>query len=308
MKRWAPLLFLVFALLILPARAVAQATAEEGEGFIFRADGDVTVGAGEVMGTVIVADGNATVLGEVTDTLWVISGDAVVEGTVGGDVVVIDGTLSLAQGSTVKNVSIFSGTLDRADGATVTGDISEQEDFVSFGWGAAVFTMLMWLGVTLALIVAAILFAIYGGRQLRAAGDTLQGQLGMSVLTALALWVGLPILAVLAFVTVIGIPLGMAIFMVVLPALWFLGYLVAGAKLGGWIMRTVRSSEQPAGGWLWAAIGVLVLQLVGLIPGLGPVVAVIAGIVGSGALVYWLVGHPRPRQAATTQPHPQPIS
>jgi hypothetical protein len=287
---------------------MAQATVAEGDGFVFRAEGDVTVAQGDVMSAVIVANGDATIDGEVTDTLWVINGDAIVTGGVSGGVVIIDGTLSLEQGSTVDNVVLYRASLDRADGASVNGEITEEGDLVSLGWGAALFSVAMWLGVTLALIVAVVFFTIYGGRQLGAIGDTLTGRVGRSILTALALWVGLPILAVLAVITLVGIPLGVGIMLVLLPALWFLGYLVTGATLGGWLMRVARAGERPERRWLAAAIGVFTLQVIGFIPALGPVIIVFAGIVGSGALIYWLVGHPREQRSPTAQPQPQPAS
>jgi hypothetical protein len=304
MRRWIPILVLLVAIVILPARAVAQATAGVDEGFIFRAQGDVTVAQGEILGGVIVADGNATVAGEVTDILWVISGDAIVEGTVGGDVVVIDGTLTLAQGSTVENITLIDATLNRAEGATVTGDITEQADVFTLGWSAALFTLLMWVGVTIAMIVAVALFAVYGGRQLAAAGETLRQRFGMSFVTALVLWIGLPILAVLAFVTVVGIPFGIAIVMFAMPALWFVGYLVAGAKLGEVTMGAMSGVTQRR--WVSAVLGVLALQLIGLIPGIGPVIGLFAGVFGAGALVYWLVGHPSVERPAIAQATPQP--
>ena len=38
---------------------------------------------------------------------------------------------------------------------------------------------------------------------------------------------------VVAFLTVVGIPFGLALLFVALPLLWFLGYVVAGTRLGG---------------------------------------------------------------------------
>ncbi len=307
MKRWILAVGIVLSFMLMPALASAQTPTDPDEGFIFRANGDVTVAPDEVIGTIIVANGDAIVRGEVTDTVIVIGGDATIEGTVGGDAIVVDGTLSLAQDATVKNVTLVSSTLDRADGATVTGNIDEEDNYVSLGWGAAVFTLLMWGGVTLALLIATVVFAVYGGRQLAAAGETLRHQVGMSIVTALALWIGLPIIAVLAFITVIGIPLGIAIFLVVMPALWFLGYLVSGSLLGEAIMRAFRGGEATQQRWLTALVGVLILQLVGLIPGLGPVIAVLAGLGGAGALVFWLVGrHREARPIVAQQPLPRP--
>ncbi len=128
MRRLIHLLILGLALIALPAGVTAQATDGEADGFLVRANGDVTVAPGEAMGSVIVINGDAVVEGAITDTLWVISGDATVNGSVDGDVMVIDGTLTLAQGATVENVMLVRGTLDRAEGATVTGSIRDRAE------------------------------------------------------------------------------------------------------------------------------------------------------------------------------------
>src|SRR5690606_10446987 len=232
MKRWFPLLMLLVASLVFGAGAGAQTPDDGDDGLIFRANGDVTVARDEVIEAVIVANGNARVEGSVTSTLWVISGDAIVEGSVGDDVIVIDGTLELTRGAEVENVTLIRGTLERADGAIVSGTITEQNALISLGWGAAVFSMVMWLGVTLALVVAAVVFAAVAGRHLAGAGEVVRHRFGASIVTALVLWIALPILAVMAFVTIVGIPLGVSVFLLVLPVLWIAGYLVVTTRVG----------------------------------------------------------------------------
>ncbi|MDQ4045191.1 MAG: hypothetical protein M3173_07065, partial [Chloroflexota bacterium] len=136
------------------------------------------------------------------------------------------------------------------------------------------------------------------------AGEILEQRVGASILTALALLIGLPLLAVLAFVTIVGIPIGLAIVVVVIPALWLLGYLVASAKIGMLLLR--RSSALNL--MLAAALGVLLLQLLTLIPALGPLVAFLAATYGAGGLVYWMVGQPGRPQAAAAEPSSRPVT
>ncbi len=302
------LLPFVFVLVFLiPGIAAAQSNDEADEGFIFRANGDVTVAQGDELGGVVVVNGDALVHGAVTETLWVISGDATVDGVVDGDVIVIDGTLRLEPTASVDNVTLIRGTLDRADGATITGDLTEQDNLVSFGWAGALFSIAMWLGVTVVLVLAALLFAYVGGRQLTATGELLRERLVASIVTGLVLFVALPVIAVLAFITIIGIPLGATILLVVMPALWMLGYLVAGTWLGRRLTDALGRTESIARPLLAAALGVLLLQLIGLIPALGPIVTVIAGMVGAGALVYRIVGRPTApveQSAVTSGPMP----
>jgi hypothetical protein len=288
------LLPVLFVLVVLfPGIAVAQTDETVEEGFLFRANGDVTVAQNEELGGVVVANGNAVVHGTITETLWVISGDASVDGAVAGDVVVIDGTLRLEAAATVDNVTLIRGTLDRAEGATITGDLTEQDTLVSFGWAGAVFSIVMWLGFTVVLVLAALAVAYAGGRQLTASGELMRQRLVPSIVTGLVLFVALPVVAVLAFITIIGIPLGGTILLVVMPALWVLGYLVAGTWLGRKLTDALGRQESAARPLLAAALGVVVLQLVGLVPALGPLVTVLAGMIGAGALVYRIVRRPK---------------
>lgn len=300
-----PSLFVL--ILLFPGLAAAQAVDIDDDGLFLRVSGDITVAADERVDNVIVVDGNAVVNGTVTETLMVISGDATVDGTVEGDILMIDGTLRLEANSTVDDVTLIRATLDRADGATITGDLTEQDDFASFGWVGAVFSFAMWVGVTLVLVVAALVFALAGGGQLTASGELLRRRPLQAILAGIALFVGLPILAFLAFVTIIGIPLSVVILLVVLPALWVLGYIVSGTWIGRKATAALGQADRPYRPLLAAALGVLVLQVIGLIPALGPAVTLIAGMIGAGALVYRVVVRPgappeRPVAAAGSEP------
>lgn len=292
MKRRLLLPILIVLIVLFPGLAAAQASGTD-DGVIFRANGDVTVAKGDEIDVVLVANGNAVIDGTVTEALWVASGDATVNGVVDGDIVVIDGTLHLADGATVDNVSIFRGTLDRASGASITGKLTQQDNLVSLGWAGAVFSVAVWLGVLALMIAAAIVYAYVGGRQLTATGDLMRERWLASIVTGLVLFAVLPVLAVLAVVTIIGIPLGGAILLVVMPALWTLGYLAAATWFGRMLTRALGRPDRLERPLLAAVLGVVVLQFVGLIPALGPLVVVLAGIVGAGALVYRIVGRPR---------------
>ena len=91
--------------------------------------------------------------------------------------------------------------------------------------------------------------------------------------------------AVLLIATVIGIPLGFGILFFLLPAPWFIGYLVAGAALGTAILRAGRS-EQAEHRYLPVLVGLGVFQIVALVPFIGGMVAFFAGLAGGGALLY----------------------
>jgi hypothetical protein len=289
--------FLLGALLalLLPATALA-ADSTSTEGLIFKIGGATTVGPAERVDSVIVINGDVLLQGTATSTLWVIHGDAVVSGRVNGDVMVVDGTLTLQPGAVVKNVSLVRGTLAQDPGASITGDLNERSAFVSFGWGPDLFSFTFWLATTIPLILAGLLFAWLGGAQLRHAGATLSGQPGASVLAALVAGIGLPILGVLAILTLIGIPIGVVI-LASAPVLWVLGYLVTAGRIGAAIVGRVTHGELPDHPYLATSAGVVAVQLIGLIPFLGGVVVALAGMIGTGALAL-LAFHARRESSA----------
>jgi len=135
-------------------------------------------------------------------------------------------------------------------------------------------------------------------RQLLALGHTARTEVPMSILAAVVVMIGLPIVAIMVFFTVIGIPLGLAILLMLIPILWLLGYIVAGSLFGTWI-RAKMGRTDAIGGIVWATlIGLLILQFVSLIPVIGGFILFLAGTYGAGVLVLHLIRQ-RGNRAAT---------
>jgi hypothetical protein len=117
--------------------------------------------------------------------------------------------------------------------------------------------------------------------------------------------VGLPLLGFLLVLTVIGAPTGFGLLFVLLPALAFLGWIVAAIWIGDWLVAGTRGSREPGHPYLAAVIGVIVLTLVGIIP----LVTAIATLFGFGGLLLaaWRSLRPETAQlerAGTPQPAP----
>jgi len=133
-------------------------------------------------------------------------------------------------------------------------------------------------------VIAGLVFAAIGGRQLSRAATVLTGELAYSILGAVATWIALPVLGVFALITVIGIPAGLALLLAVLPLLWLLGYATAGTRLGAALLSLGGGARPVDHPYAATALGVIVLQIVLLVPIVGWAVAFLAGIWGSGAL------------------------
>lgn len=281
--RWR-VLILLFTLIItlVPGVALAQETGTRDD-FLLRIDGPVRLGPDEVAGTVMVISDDAVIEGVVEDTLIVIDGTATVSGRVDADVIMVNGTLNLEPTARVNDVSLFDSQITEAQGSTITGTITRASD-VQWGWGLTVFSIIWWFAVTIVLLAAALLFAAIGGRQFTEAGSAIVRRPGETILSALIVGIGFPILAIALLVTVLGIPLGLGLLVFILPALWFLGYLVSGMQLGASVLTALGRSVNSEHPYLAALLGVLILQIVGLIPFLGPLIGFLAGVIGAGAL------------------------
>jgi hypothetical protein len=283
MRKW--LFLLAILMTVWPAAASAQGPDErDDDSVVIRIHSDGVVAAGESVDTLAVVNSDAVIDGTVEGSLFVLHGDATIRGTVVDSVVVVSGDVHLEDGARVRNVHSVRGDVFRDPGATVSGKVYERD--YRAGWAAlGVFSVVLWIGVTIAAIVAGIVFALIGGRQLTSAAINMTGDVVNSIVGAVLLWVGLPILAVIAFVTVVGLPLGLGILLFVLPAAGFLGYLVAATRIGTLITNKLDrgNGDHPV---LAVLLGVLILQVLLIIPFAGWLVVLLASLWGAGALAF----------------------
>jgi hypothetical protein len=222
---------------------VSATITDEDDSLLFKVNGDTAVAAGDTIQNAAVINGNVTVAGTVEENLFVVKGDAVISGTVKGTVTVVRGTLTLENGSTVNDVMLLDSTVNRADGATVTGDIEDRGYDFSFGRGLAVFSALWWVGLTIVALVAAGIFAWFARMQLFASVETLKNQFVKSLVTAIVMWILLPLGAALILFTIIGAPLGLSILLVLLPFLWLVGMIIVGTWLGSFILKPTSTGR-----------------------------------------------------------------
>ncbi|HEX7119870.1 MAG TPA: hypothetical protein VF212_13850 [Longimicrobiales bacterium] len=263
---------------------------------LLRVNGPLRLAAGDSASTVVVVGHDADIEGTIGEQLVVIGGTARVAGTIRGNLVVVDGRAVLGPEALVgQDVVLHESTLEQAPGAYVGGVVRRRAEFE---WGPFV-GWIFWLSLTLLILAVGLVVAALAGRQLFDAAARIRERPGPVVLTALLVAIGLPLLAFLAFVSLIGIPLALLIGFFVVPALALVGLAVTGTWIGaaairrwGGAERYERSRRHP---YLAVTIGLLVLQIVALIPVLGGLVLVLASQLGAGALVYraWRVSRER---------------
>lgn len=314
--RWKIVVALTLLLIaLIPGVVLAQdnQTDEDDGDLLLRINGTVMIAADERVGSAVVISGDAVVEGTVDDVLVVIDGNITLSGTVEHDVVVINGEIEMTDSARIGgDLNLYDSEVVQTGGAVVEGDINEESTFTFSAWDTFVISILFWIAITLLVLLAALVFAAIGGRQLVTASSFISERIGGTLLAALLVGILIPIIAVLAFITLFGIPVAITLLIVVLPMLAFLGYIVAGTRLGLEIVargRPLAAIDHP---YLSALLGVLLLQLIGLIPFVGGLIIFIAAVLGTGALalVAWDAWRKpgAPEIAPAAAPGPEPVA
>lgn len=162
---------------------------------------------------------------------------------------------------------------------------SEQEDYRANGPG------LSWLHpiFMLSMLVFGIILYLLFPRAVAGTARTLGAHPWRSLAVGFALLFTIPPLAIFLMVTVIGIPIGLAL-MLLYPLVLLLGYLSTAFFLGGRAAHTVSKGAAISSGKqvLFLALALLALSLLLAIPFVGPFVFILATIAGTGSLVTWV--------------------
>lgn len=240
--------------------------------------GRLVVPEGDVVGTAVIFNGDATVQGTVTESLVVFNGDVDVSGSVGDNVVAFNGRVVIRSGAQVGGdvVSRRAAIVER--GATVGGDvegISGRFDFAAWGW---VSRYVWWFGYTVSTLILGLVLLALAPSVDRALAGTFRRRTGASFGFGALIFFVLPIIAVLLLVIVVAIPLGLFL-LLGLALLYTIGY-VAGAQVVGRLVVKEPRGRFPA---FFAGWGIL--RGIALIPVAGGLLFILTSIVGLGASV-----------------------
>jgi hypothetical protein len=298
---------LLLVALAFPVLAADPADLPHSGRVLIAIGGDIDLPVGDQADAVIVVDGTATIGGTV-NAVFVVEGTLVTEGAVIEDIIAIRSDTTLGAGTQVLNdVRTLDGEVSSAAGVTVGGDIAGLEEDV---WAVAMFVgaaaIILWIGFGVATLLAALALAGLAARQVRSAGALIGREPGKTLLAGLLGLVLPPLVAVLLFISVVGIPAGIGVLLVIWPALAFIGYLVAAIWIGERILGRsggAPASERP---YLAAVVGVLVVMVAGIVP----LLTFVVSLFGLGAVIRaaWRTFRGRPVETTTAFPaHPAPM-
>ena len=206
------------------------------------------VAAGEQADAVVIVGGDARIAGTV-NTLVVVDGTATVSGATLETIVVVNGAADLTAGTTVSgDVMRFDSAITRADGVVIGGTVKDMAgDVAGFGIFMGAAAILMWIGLGIATLLVGLLVAGLAARQVRVATSLISREPGKTVLAGLLSLVAPPLLAVLAMITIVGIPTGIGLLVIAWPAVAFLVTWWPRSGLGNGSFASAPARRPPNG-------------------------------------------------------------
>jgi cytoskeletal protein CcmA (bactofilin family) len=289
-RRLAVILPVLIALLLGAAPAAAEPVRSEATEAVVVINGDVAVESGEVVEGVFVVNGDVRIGGRVDGDVVLIAGDVVVAGRIDGNLVTIAGRARLLPKASVGGDLNYGEEEPRvAPGATVEGDV-EKEDWSDLGLLGFIGAFVFWLAVTVSAAILGILLLLISPRAADATFAQAQSRFWTAVGIGALIFVLVPIAIFVASITLLGLPLGIALGLAALP-LAAIAYVTAAWALGRAIVKPPRDRI------LSFLAGLAILRLVALVPVLGVLVWIAAVIVGLGLLGGAIVAAREPASA-----------
>jgi len=271
MRRSLPVALLVLCWLVPAANASADATADGDDRIVLV--GSVLVDREETAGNVVVVDGDVTVRGTVTGDLIVVDGEVAIRGTVEGDVVTIAGQATLGRRGRVGGDMVYADDKPvQTPGSQVAGEVKRFDA----GNAGLIGAIGAFIGFTISFLLLGLVLLLLAPRAADAVAQTASTKALVSALVGLLAFFLIPIIAIAALFTVVGIPLGVVLLFLVLP-LYVISYVTAAFVLG---RRIIKGSRLLA-----FLVGLVILQLLTLIPIAGALIGFLAVVLGLGLLL-----------------------
>jgi hypothetical protein len=282
------------ALALPPAAAAAGAQSDGGDAVVV-VSGDVTVPRGETVEGVFVISGDVLIAGRSDGDVVVLAGDAVVSGRVDGDLVVASGRARLLPNAHISgDVNYGDERPVVAGAAVVRGDVTEEDWRNSLDFLPLVGAFVFWLAVTVSAALLGVLLLLIGPRAADAVSERSRERIGPLIAIGLAITICLPVAAVIAAVTLVGLPLAVGILLALLP-LGAVAYVASAWALGR------RIVQRPRGRIAAFFAGLAILRALALVPILGALVGLAAVVFGLGLLGAAIGAAREPRQPTWVQ-------
>jgi hypothetical protein len=292
---------LVAMFIAVPVAAAAEPWSWGGrtEQLIIASGTDITLTADQSVDVLVIVGGHARIEGDAR-AIFVLGGSADLVGSHANGIVAIRGRVTIDGASLVTgDIRSLDSTITGATAGTLTGRIRDIGPDAAFGWigFGSVLLFFVYLAFVVSVLVAGVLVAGLAGRQVRAASALISDEPLPVVGAAFVGLIGLILVSVGAMITVVGIPFGIALLVLVVPVLFVAGYIVAGIWLGEQILARMTPGVVRERPYLAAAIGLSIVGVVSVLPAVGGLVSFVG--LGAVVLLMWRVARRDPAAAGS---------
>ncbi|MBU1046468.1 hypothetical protein KKH36_01660 [Patescibacteria group bacterium] len=253
---------------------------------------DVSIGK-----DLVVAGGQVSLDGDVMGDAQIAGGVITINGHIFGDLdAKIDQKLTLGEGSIIDGNLEYSARkgemLEVNDQATVIGEVTfnaievikkeEMNGLKNFLFVAVgIFVMFKIATLMIIALILTWLFKKFSSAVVKGAIQNPMAMLGRGFVTLIIA----PVAAIILFVTLFGIPLGLALlfiygFLVVLSCVY------AGVIFGIWVNMLISKKDKVVISWKNVVGGILLLCLIRLIPFVGWIIGLIAFLISLGSITH----------------------
>lgn len=246
--------------------------------------------SGVVDGNATLAGGNVDVYGTIGGGLQAFGGRIRIDGKVAGDVEVASDNVRIGPDARIGGRLLYRGPGSPvvAEGAVIAGGIEKQrrawKDLSpESGIGRVATGVMRTLWFAGVLLLGILLVAAFPNFS-REAAATVRSDALASVGLGLALLIAVPVVAVVLFVTIIGIPLGFAV-LLGYALLLMLGYMTGALAMGDFLLGRVRPALAKSSGWriLFLLLALVAIALLRQVPWIGEIAVFLLFLAGFGA-------------------------
>jgi hypothetical protein len=274
----------LFLLTLVPAVAAAEPW-DQDEHVVLSTGGDLTFAENQHADLLVVIAGDAVIEGD-AKAVFVIDGTVTFVGARTNGIVAINSTVNLDQASHVAgDVHTMDATIN-APATAISGTIDDVGAEFAGAWALGdLANFVVYLAFVIAAVGAGLALAGLASRQVRQAEAFISHEPVQTIVASFAGLVGIVVLGALAIVTVVGVPLGLGILLLFLPAALITGYLVAGIWIGDQVLARLSpgvTRDRPYGA---AVVGLVILGAISIVPVLGGLISLIG--FGAVMLLMW---------------------
>jgi cytoskeletal protein CcmA (bactofilin family) len=249
-----------------------------------------------VVGDIVAGSGVLIIDGIVEGDVKVASGSLVVNGTINGNVIADSEEIELTSSAVVNGVFNYKSPKEAniSEGAELNGGVNFEKRKASSPnkpSSEAIIGLigLAWLGKLAIQLVAALVLLWLAPKLINSVAQNAVDKFGAELLRGFVLLVVTPAVVIILAFTVIGVFLAVPIGLVYVATL-MLSKVLAGVTLGAILLKWFKS-EKPLVSWKSVVLGVVVINIVTIIPLLGWIIGCLLFLATLGSLSYNLYIH-----------------